>query len=172
MSHDDLRTKIGRALLALGAAGYRDTTDARRRPKWRASFSFHGQMQGETRYLQVFVPVDADLVQVNCTVEAPALDAIPAGQLQDSLEEIAVEYAPGARQWAKVLADLGVDPNDVDGWGATIALHTGMYHQMVLTRVTMHLGDLSDQSLELATRVGYRLAQDARAELTVRGEAR
>ena len=169
MTHDDLRVKIGRALLALGAAGYRDTTDVRRRPKWRASFSFHGQMQGETRYLQLFVPVDADVVQVNCTVEAPALDAMSKRQLQDSLEEMVVEYAPGARQWERMLADLGVDPHDVDGWDTTTALHTGMYHQMLLVRVTMHLEDLCDESLELATRVGYRLAQDARASLTDRG---
>lgn len=113
--NDDLRARIARALVALSAVGSRDTTDVSRRPQWRASFSFHGQMKGETRYLQLFVPINAEVVQVNCTVEAPALDTMPAKMLQDSIEEIAGEYTPASQQWGKVLADLGVDPHDVVG---------------------------------------------------------
>jgi hypothetical protein len=168
MNHGDLRLRIGRALLALGTSGHRDTTDPARRPRWRASFSFHGELQGETRYLQLFVPVDADVLQLNCTVEASTLNTMPEKQLQDSLEEFGAQCDPGARQLDKVLADLGIAPNDVDGWSATIALHTGIYDRMVLTRVTMPLADLSDRSIDLAARIGYRLSQDARAHLAIR----
>ncbi len=168
---DDLRNRIGAALQALGVAGYRDTTDARTRPQWRVSFASHGKMKGETRYLQVFVPVDADLVQVNCTVEAPALDTMPATQIQNSMEGIAGEYVPEGQQWEKILADLGVDPRDVDGWDASVAPHSGINHRMVLARITIPLADLSNRSLELATRIGYRLAQDARSAVTARWKA-
>ncbi|MHB8992830.1 MAG: hypothetical protein ACYC66_14505 [Chloroflexota bacterium] len=168
---DDLRARIGQALLALGAVGYRDTTNPGLRPRWRASFSFHGEMAGETRYLQVFVPVDAEAVQVNCTVEAPALDSATAGQMRGFVEEITGEYAPGGRRWGEALAALGVDPRDVDEWDAAVAAHSGVYHRMVLVRVTMPLAQLSDRSLGLATKIGYRLAQDARGVATARWEA-
>ncbi len=169
--NDDLRTRIGQALLALGAIGYRDTTNPGLRPRWRASFSFHGEMAGETRYLQVFVPVDAEAVQVNCTVEAPGLDSATAGQMQDFIGEIAAEYAPGGQRWGEALAALGVDHHDVGEWDATVAAHSGVYHRMVLVRVTMPLAQLSDRSLGLAVKIGYRLAQDARGVVTARWEA-
>ncbi|HEX2986719.1 MAG TPA: hypothetical protein VHS06_00880 [Chloroflexota bacterium] len=171
MNHDDLRLRIGRALSDLGVSGHRDTTDPLRRPRWRASFSSHGVVEGETRYLQLFVPVDDDILQLNCTVEASVLDAMPQEQLQGSLEEFGVQCGHGTRQWESLLADLGVDPGDTDGWSATIALHTGIYHRMVLTRVTMPLEHLSDRSIELATRIGYRLSGDARARMATRCEA-
>ncbi len=169
--NDDLRTRIGHALQAIGVAGYRDTTNTKTRPQWRASFSYHGQMKGETRYLQLFVPVDTDLVQVNCTVEAPALDTAQLNDLEEYLGEIAGEYAPGGQRWNRIIAELGMDPQRLREWGVEMVLHSGIYHRMVLARVATPLADLSDETIDLATRVGYRLAQDAREAVTTHWKA-
>jgi hypothetical protein len=167
--NEGLRSALAGALENVGVTGYRDTTDSRLRPRWRASFSYSGQLHGsESCYLHVFVPEDADEVRVHCTVPAPALDSASRAGIQQILVGIDAENAPGTPRWEELLAGLGAGPEDVREWRSELTPHSGISHWMVLARVALPVAEFADHSLDLATRIGVRLAQHGRDELTAR----
>jgi len=167
---EDIRAAVAEALAAAGLPGFRDTTSPAR-PKWRASFSFRGELHGEFGYVHLYVPADAERVQVNCSAPAPALDPLPAEQFHQEMERASASRAPGSAGWEEALWEAEATGANVAGWGATISPYMGMQHRMVLAKVSMPLADLSPGSLALAVRLGLRLARGARDSLAAAREA-
>jgi hypothetical protein len=163
MNHD-LHARIAAALAAAGLGTARNTT-TRMRPQWRASFSYRGQIEGEKAYLHVYVPVESDRLQVNCSVPAPAADRVPPESIEAALGGFNASNAPGTQAWADLLGRLGAVEGETEGWSAQAGHHMGMQHRMVLARVTVPLESLSNGSLGLAVRLGLRLATSAREAL-------
>lgn len=166
----DIRARIARALEEAGLAGFRDTTTAIR-PQWRASFTYRGELQGETGYVHLYVPSDTEQLQVNCSAPAPALDPATPQWLLEELVEVNACYAPGSAGWAGILGELGAAPEEVARWEATTKPYVGMEHRMMLTRVTMPLAGLSGRSVGLAIRLGLHLARMARERLAAAWQA-
>lgn len=169
--NDDLRARIARSLEAIGITGYRDNTNTRLRPQWRASFNYNGEIHSEKAYVHVYVPSDGDQLQVNSTAPSPALNSMPMERLRDELAAINASCVPGSPDWDKLLSNPGVAPADVSGWEATIAPHQGFESRMMLGRVTMPLAAFSDDSLDLAIRLGLSLARLARESLVASWES-
>ncbi|HEX9016869.1 MAG TPA: hypothetical protein VF960_12830 [Chloroflexota bacterium] len=163
--NEELRAKLAAALSGAGMAGFKDTTTSIR-PKWRASFSFRGEIDGETSYVHVYVPDHADELQVNCSAPAPALNPVSPHQLHDELAQFNAAHAPGSAGWDRVLGELGAGPGSAAGWQAATKPYVGMQHRMVLARVTLPLDSLAPASVGLAIRLGVRLATTARELVT------
>ncbi len=168
--NEELRAGVARALIEAGVPGFKDTTTGVR-PQWRASFSFRGELHGETSYIHVYVPVDADQLQVNSSALSPTLDPMPIERIQDELAEVNATYVPGSDAWIRAIEELGAAPADVEGWDATTRPYMGLRHRMTLARVTMPLASLSGSSVDLAIRLGLYLARVARDFLTASWEA-
>lgn len=165
----EIRAIVAETLASAGLPGFRDTTSPMR-PQWRASFSFSGDLHGETSYVHLYVPADADRVQINCSALAPALDFMSADQLQSDLEQLNGLCTPGSDEWAVVLDRIGAAPSEVAGWEAKTSLYMGMQHRMVRARLGMPLADLAPRSVKLAVQLGLHLARDTR-DLLVAGRA-
>ncbi len=167
---EELRARIAEALAAAGLTGFRDTTSSMR-PQWRASFSFSGALHGESSYVHLYVPADADLLQVNSAVPSAALDPAPKRWLEDALAEVNAVYVAGSSELSRVLGRIGAAPSDIAGWELAARPYVGMQHRMVMARVTLPLALLSPRSLDLAVRLGLYLAGIAREFLTSQWEA-
>jgi hypothetical protein len=165
--NEKLQARIAGALAAAGLATARNTT-TRMRPQWRASFSYRGEIEGEKAYLHVYVPVDADRVQVNCSVPAPAADNAPTEQIETALGGFNASHSPGSPLRNGLLEELGATPADVAGWAMETTHHVGLQHRMTLGRITLPLGGLTDSSIDLAVKLGLRLATGARDALNGR----
>ncbi|MGI5836348.1 MAG: hypothetical protein ACOX87_07635 [Chloroflexota bacterium] len=161
---DDLRARIAGALAAAGIIGFKDTTTGIR-PQWRASFSFRGKLHGETSYVHIYVPASADQLQVNCSAPASSLDPMSAQQLQGEMARFSTSHAAGSAELASMLGELGATPADISGWETAMRPYMGMRHRMVLASVKMSLASLSGSSLDLAIRLGLKLARAARDSL-------
>ncbi|GEM_PF-1812419 len=158
---EDIRARIANALATAGIEGFKDTT-TRIRPQWRASFSFRGELHGETSYVHLHVPADADQLQVNSTASSPALDLVPTDRLQEMLAEVNGALVPGSVGLERIVEELGAAPADVAGWEVLIMPYQGFEHRMMLAKVTMPLACLSGESVDLAIRLGLSLARIAR----------
>ena len=166
---EDIRAAVAEALAAAGLPGFRDTTSPAK-PKWRASFSFRGELHGELGYVHLHLPANAERVQVNCSAPAPALDFLPPDRLQADMEQLNGLCTPGSDEWAVLLGRIGAAPTEVMEWEAATSLYMGMQHRMVRTRLGMPLADLTPRSVKLAVHLGLHLARDTR-DLLVAGRA-
>ena len=167
---EELRAEIAGVLASAGLADFKDTT-TRARPQWRASFSFRGELHGETSYVHIYVPAGADQLQVNSTAPSPALDAMPAEMIHERIAEINSSHAPGSAGWSETIQQMRATDGETEGWEAVTSQYVGMEHRMVLTKVRMPLASLSADSVDLAVRLGLHLARETRERLTAEWEA-
>ena len=163
---DPLRDRIVRGLADAGIPEARDTTNPVHRPQWRLSFAYRGHIHGVPSYLHVYVPADAEQIQVNCAIAAPRLDRTAQPWIEAALASFNAAHVPGSPSWEGLLSGTGASSEDVAGWNSATSLHHGIQHRMILARVTMPLAGMTDRSIATAITLGLNSAKLARDELS------